>query len=329
MNNNSAYGQNINPAMPYAMIIIAAVILASNHIVARYMSGVIPPMGMVFWRIVIGACVLLPFAGMGLFANRTLIFKHWKLFLILGVLFVPLGNGIIYAAYNFTTALNGGVVSASQPAITVILSWLMFRDLINWKQGVGILIAASGVLAIISRGDPASLLLLQFNIGDLMMIVATGFVALHNVLLRLVPQEINTPQLLLAIQLFGLLIGAPLYLAETLFYRPVPISLEAIGVLLWIGIAVTTIAVGLTNTAVRIIGANKASMANYLRAGFTAILAIMLLGETFQPFHAVGLALVIGGVLRMSRGRRRLLLPETRRAAPLSTVSRRKTRHVE
>lgn len=289
--------------MPYAIIIIAAVILASNHIVARYMNGVIPPMGMVFWRMIIGACVLLPFAGLGFFANRALIFKHWKLFLILGVLFVPLGNGVIYAAYSFTTALNGGVVSASQPAITVVLSWLLFRDSINWKQGVGVLIAAGGVLAIISRGDPATLLSLRFNIGDLMMVGAIGFVALHNVLLRLVPNDINTPQLLLAVQLFGLLIGGPLYLAESMLYGPVPVTYDVIAALLWIGIAVTAIAVGLTNTAVRIIGANKASMANYLRAGFTAILAILLLGETFQTFHAVGLVLVIGGVLLMSRGR--------------------------
>jgi drug/metabolite transporter (DMT)-like permease len=301
-----SYGQNDNPAMPYAMIIIAAVILASNHIVARYMNGVIPPMGMVFWRMVIGACVLLPFAGLGLFANRALIFKHWKLFLILGVLFVPLGNGIIYAAYSFTTALNGGVVSASQPAITVALSWLLFRDVINWKQGIGILIAATGVLAIIGRGDPTTLLSLRFNIGDLMMVVAIGFVALHNVLLRLVPKNINTPQLLLTIQLFGLLVGGPLYLAETLLYRPVPVTYESVAALFWIGIAVTAIAVGLTNTAVRIIGANKASIANYLRAGFTAILAILLLGETIQTFHAVGLILVTSGVLLMSRGRSKI-----------------------
>ena len=76
--------------------------------------------------------------------------------------------------------------------------------------------------------------------------------------------------------------------------------------MLWVGIAVTVLAVGLTNTAVRIIGANKASMGNYLRAGFTAILAILLLGETFETFHAVGLVLVIGGVFLMTRSRQRL-----------------------
>jgi drug/metabolite transporter (DMT)-like permease len=46
-------------------------------------------------------------------------------------------------------------------------------------------------------------------------------------------------------------------------------------------------------------------MGNYLRAGFTAILAILVLGEQFQTFHAVGLVLVIGGVFLMTRSHRR------------------------
>ena len=292
-----------NSALPYGMIIGASIILASNHIVARHLNGVIPPMGLVFWRMAIGAIVLMPFAAPGIYANRALILKHWKLFLMLGVLFVPLANGIIYVAYNFTTALNGGVVSASQPALTVILSWLLFRDLINSKQGVGILIAAAGVFAILTQGEPAALLHLQFNSGDLMMIAATLFIAAHNVLLRLVPAAIRILPLLVVIQLAGLLVATPLYIAETLFYRPVPVTPETIAAMLWVGIAVTVLAVGLTNTAVRIIGANKASVGNYLRAGFTAILAILLLGEQFQTFHAVGLVLVIGGVFLMTRSR--------------------------
>jgi drug/metabolite transporter (DMT)-like permease len=107
------------------------------------------------------------------------------------------------------------------------------------------------------------------------------------------------------IQLTGLVVAAPFYIAETIFYRPVPVTPETIAAMLWVGVAVTVLAVGLTNTAVRIIGANKASMGNYLRAGFTAILAILVLGEQFQTFHAVGLVLVIGGVFLMTRSHRR------------------------
>jgi drug/metabolite transporter (DMT)-like permease len=290
-------------AWPYLILVGASLIFASNHIIARYLGGVIPPMGFVFWRMVIGAVVLLPFAAPGLLAHRHLIRKHWKLFALMGFMFVPLGNGGIYAAYAFTTALNGAVVSAAQPVITVLLSALLFRDLINRKQGIGILIAATGVLAIIARGDVTSILALQFNVGDLLMIVSIGAAALHNVLVPNVPREVSIPQLLVIVQLFGLMFTAPLYIAETIYIRPVPFTGESVAALIWVGVAVTVIGVGLTNAAIRSIGANKASISNYMRVLFTAALAILLLGETFQGFHLFGLIAVVGGVFLMTRGR--------------------------
>ena len=290
-------------ATAYSIIVGAALIFASNHILARYLGGVIPPMGFVFWRMAIGAAVILPFAGYGLFTQRHLIRQHWKLFAVMGLLFVPIGNGGIYAAYTFTTALNGGVVSAAQPAITVLLSALLWRDLINRKQGVGIVIAAVGVLAIIARGNPQAILALEFNVGDLMMLGATGAVALHNVLVRRVPRDISVPQLLVTVQLFGLVVATPLYVLETIYVRPVPASGEAIVSLLWVGIVVTAIAVGLTNASIRRLGPNKASISNYMRVLFTAALAIALLGEDLQGYHLFGLIAVMGGVYLMTRGR--------------------------
>lgn len=296
-------GFGTSSALPYLLIVMAALIIASNHVLARYLEGVVPPMGMVFWRMVVGALFLLPLTAYGLLSNRHLIFQHWKLFTLMGLLFVPLGNGLIYTAYTYTTAINGGVVSASQPAITVLLTWLMFRDIINWKQGIGILIAGLGVLVIITRGDPLTILVMDFNIGDLIMLVAIAFAALYNVLIRKVPEKIPVPQLMVVVLVSGAMITLPLYILETIHIRPVPVNLVTIASILWVGIAVTAIAVGLMSVAIRRIGANKASMSNYMRALFTALLAVVLLGEDFQRFHLVAMMLVIGGVLMMTRGR--------------------------
>jgi drug/metabolite transporter (DMT)-like permease len=295
---------NSSNALPYLLIIAAALIIASNHVLARYLNGVVPPMGMVFWRMVVGALFLLPITGYGLIANRHLILRHWKLFTVMGILFVPLGNGLIYTAYLFTTAINGGVVSASQPAITALLTWLMFRDAINWKQGIGIVIAGIGVLVIITRGDPLAVLSMRMNIGDLIMLAAIAFAALYNVLIRKVPEQIPVPQLMVVVLVTGAVITLPLYIIETIYLRPVPINLLTVGSILWVGIAVTAIAVALMSVAIRQIGANKASMSNYMRALFTALLAVVLLGEEFQTFHLIAMALVIGGVYLMTRGGR-------------------------
>jgi len=221
----------------------------------------------------------------------------------MGLLFVPLGNGLIYTAYLYTTAINGGVVSASQPAITVLLTWLMFRDVINWKQGIGIVIAGLGVLAIITRGDPLAILNMEFNKGDLIMLAAIAFAALYNVLIRKVPEQIPVPQLMVIVLVAGAVINLPLYILETIYIRPVPVTWVTVGSILWVGIAVTAIAVGLMSVVIRRIGANKASMSNYMRALLTALLAVVLLGEAFQAFHLIAMVLVIGGVFLMTRGR--------------------------
>ena len=289
-------------SFPYSLIIFGALIIASNHVLARYLEGAIPPMGLVFWRMVTGALFLAPFTAYGLFVNRKIIFKHWLLFLIMGALFVPLGNGLIYVSYIYTTAVNGGLVSASQPAITVLLTWLLYQELINMKQCVGIVIAATGVLTIITQGEPSALLRMEFNIGDLTMLAAVFFGAGYNVLIRKVPEQISVSQLLVIVLFSGSLITLPFYIAETLYLRPVPLDLFTVFSILWVGIAVTAIAVAMISFSIRRVGANKASVSNYLRAVFTALLGVVLLPEDFKTFHLIAMVLVIGGVYLMTFG---------------------------
>ncbi len=287
----------------YIMLVIAALIFASNHVIGRYLNDVLPPFGTAFWRFAIGAVVTLPFAGLAFVKNWAHLRANFCFFLFLSLLFVPLGNGLIYLSYQWTTATNGGVVTTVQPAVTVLLSALIFGDLINKKQGIGLIIATIGVIVILSKGNIESLLQLKFNIGDLTLILAMVAAALYNVLLRKVPREITIPVLLFTVQILGTLVSLPIYLAETYFFRPMPVNGEIILTLLWIGIAVTSLAVGMNNAVVRNLGANKASISNYLRSLFTALLAILLIGETFEVYHGIAFILVVSGIWLLSMGR--------------------------
>jgi drug/metabolite transporter (DMT)-like permease len=287
----------------YLMLVMAALIFASNHVIGRHLNEVLPPFGTAFWRFAIGAIVTLPFAGLAFIRNWYLIRAKFWFYLFLALLFVPLGNGLIYLSYHWTTATNGGVVTTVQPAVTVILSAIIFSDLINKKQGVGLIIATIGVIVILSKGNLENLLNLQFNIGDLTLILAMFSASLYNVLLRKVPKEITIPVLLFTVQILGTLVSLPIYLVETYFFRPMPVNGEIILTLLWIGIAVTSIAVGMNNAVVRNLGANKASISNYLRSLFTALLAILLIGEIFEIYHGIAFILVISGIWLLSMGR--------------------------
>jgi len=300
--NQSRYRQGL---WPYALMLAAATILASNHIIGRWVQGEMPPMGIGFWRLAIANVVLLPFVGASLWQKRSVLRRHWKLFLVMGVALGPFGNAAVYVAYHFTTAINGGVVSTAQPVATVLLSILLFKDGITRSQWVGVVIATLGVLVIVSSGDIAVLAALEPNIGDLILLAAMFGFAVHNVLLRRVPGDFSTAEILLTIQLFAMMVMLPIYVLETIFYQPMPVTWESAAVMAWVGIAVAIVAVGFTNTVVLTIGANKAVMGNYIRAVITAVLAILILSEEPEAFHLFAFALVVIGVVMLGRGKRK------------------------
>ncbi|MEH6753234.1 MAG: DMT family transporter [Alphaproteobacteria bacterium] len=300
--NQSRYRQGL---WPYALMLAAATILASNHIIGRWVQGEMPPMGIGFWRLAIATVVLLPFVGASLWQKRSVLRRHWKLFLVMGVALGPFGNAAVYVAYHFTTAINGGVVSTAQPVATVLLSILLFKDGITRSQWVGVVIATLGVLVIVSSGDIAVLAALEPNIGDLILLAAMFGFAVHNVLLRRVPGDFSTAEILLTIQLFAMVVMLPIYVLETIFYQPMPVTWESAAVMAWVGIAVAIVAVGFTNTVVLTIGANKAVMGNYIRAVITAVLAILILSEEPEAFHLFAFALVVIGVVMLGRGKRK------------------------
>jgi len=261
-------------------------------------------MGLGFWRVMVATAVLLPFYWRPFFQALPLIRAHWKLLLVMGAALAPLGNAAVYLAYNFTTAINGGIVATVQPVATVVLSYFLLAEFISRAQALGIAIAASGVLVILSAGDVGVLLSFRPNIGDLIMLAAMFGFALHNVLLRRLPKGLRGPVILMSVQLFGGAVILPIYIVEMIVYKPVPLTLEAMATIAWIGVIVGVFAVGFTNSAILALGANKASMSNYIRALFTTALAILVLGEQLQAFHAIAFLLVVAGIFLMGRGRR-------------------------
>jgi drug/metabolite transporter (DMT)-like permease len=291
-------------AWPYVLILGAAFILASNHILGRWVQGVMPPMGVGFWRLMIATVVLLPFVGRSVWEKRAVLVARWKLFVVLAIALGPFGNAAVYLAYHYTTAINGGLVSTAQPVATVLITFLVFREAITRTQGLGIFIATLGVFLIIMRGDLAVLLTLEPNIGDLIMLAAMIGFATHNSLLRMIPGDFTTLEILLSVQLFSVAVMLPIYLVESAVYMPMPVTWESVAAMAWIGIAVAIVAVGFTNTTVLALGANKATVSNYIRAMITAVLAILILGEELQLFHMIAFVLIVVGVVLLGRGRR-------------------------
>lgn len=290
---------------PYVLMTLGVFFLASDVIVGRLASGHdVLPLGLGFWRVMGPAILLTPFFGRELYVKRAVVLRHWKILSVLGFCISVLGGSAIYLGLSLTSAMNAGVVSTSQTAIMAIMGWLFFRDQINTRQAIGLLIAALGVLVVIARGDIDVLLGLRLQVGDLLVFAAILGYSAYVVLLRVTPSELSPFARLCAASWFGALFAAPLYVWEIIYVAPFPYTMASLAMILWISVAVSILAIGFMTIGTLAVGSYVASMFFYVRTVFIAALAILILGEEIALYHVAGVVVIFAGIYLMTARRR-------------------------
>jgi len=281
----------------FGLLVLANLFWAGNWVLGRALRDAFEPIGLNFWRWTIAAAVLAPFACRGVLARRALVRGHVGILLLLALTGAALYQSLVYLGLSSTTAVNGVLLNSSTPLFILLCSWIMERERPTARQVAGMLISLSGILVIVARGDPGSLLALEVHAGDAWILLAMPIWGIYSVLLKRSPPGLGALETLFVIAAAGVVMLAPFYLWEALRAPPGVPSLEAVGGILYIGIAASVIAFSFWNRAVEIVGANAAGFTLHLLPAFGTVLAILALGESFAIFHALGFTLIFVGVV--------------------------------
>jgi len=287
----------------YFLMVLTALAWSGNGIVGRGLNDIIPPIGLAFWRWVVAFPIVIIIAWPHLRKDLPKVRENWLILMVLSILSITAYNTLLYYGLLTTTAINALLINTSRPAVIVLLSILFFRQGITYKQSFGFLLAFIGTIAIIIKGEISRFISLEFNEGDLWILVAMFCWALFTVLLKKRPSMHPTSFVAITI-FFGALILFPFYIWETLFVKPTPFVLETFGGVLYLAIFATIVAYLFYNRAVEIAGANKAGQVSYILPIIGSILAIFILDEKFEIYHAVGFAFILSGVYFGSKGER-------------------------
>ncbi len=291
------------PATAYGLLVTAAFLWAAGTVVARGVHADIPPMGLTFWRAVLALAILTPFALPALRQNRGILKKHIGLLVFLGVM-QTVGQAFILLAVNYTTAINATLVNASQPALTAVLAWLVMRDRVNGWQILGIVLALVGVGVMVVKADLQILQAMDFNIGDVLVIVAVISWGIYAISLHRVPPELGLTTILFFVLATGAVGMIPVYAFETFFIRPMPFTGEAVLVVVILGFLISLLSIFFWNAGLREVGPNRASVFINLIPVFGAGLAIIFLDERLYAYHVAGAALVMVGITTVILKRR-------------------------
>ena len=289
----------------YIFLILATLFWSGNFIVGRAASLFeIPPFTLNFYRWTFAWLILAPFTLKEIFKKKSYILNNIKLILILGITSITVFNSIVYYSLNFTQVISGVLMISTIPVMIIFFCWVFKIEKTNFYQILGVLFSLMGVVVIVTNADVNKLLNLNFNKGDLWMVVAMFSWAMYSALLRKKKFKLSQISLLQTIISAGLILLLPAYLIEmALGYRVnihLPFILTLTYVVLFPGLASFFFWI----KGISIIGSNRSGIFLHLMPIFSTIMAMLIFKEKFMTFHLIGSLLIITGIILSSKGRR-------------------------
>jgi drug/metabolite transporter (DMT)-like permease len=280
---------------PGLLLTLTALFWAGNAVGSRVAVGEISPYLLVCIRWVLVLGVLWPIYG------RT-VRQHWPQIrpqLTRIVIFTTIGltgfSALFYVAAHHTSAINIGIIQGSIPIFVLAGAFFAYGTRASPVQIIGVLVTALGVLVVATRGAPLAIFDMDFNFGDLAMLAASGLYAAYTVGMRNRPAMPGGAFFTL-LALIAAITSLPLLAWEVASGNTGVPTLKGLAVTAWIAIFPSFLSQVFYLRGIELIGPGRAGVFVNLVPVFSAILAVLLIHEPFAPYHAVALALVIGGI---------------------------------
>jgi drug/metabolite transporter (DMT)-like permease len=280
---------------PHFLLTLTSIFWAFNTIAGRAAVGEVSPLLIVSLRWLFVSIILTFLCRNQLKEIWTILSQRIKWLIIMGLFGFTGFNSAYYIAAHDTIAINLGLVQGTMPAFIIIISWFWLKDKINLTQFLGVLITFIAVLIVVSAGNLTILLNLELNKGDIVMIFACTLYAVYAVGLRKKPQIGALP--LLTFFAYVAFVGSlPGLIYETYSNQLILPGLKGCVILGIIIIFPSFLAQIFFMKGVEKIGPARSGLYTNLVPVFSSILAVFLLGESFQFYHFLSLSMIFAGI---------------------------------
>ena len=286
----------------YGLLILATFFWSGNFIVGKFAYLFqVPPLTLNVLRWISVWFILMPFTYGEIKNNLPSIKKNWFVISFMGVITISTFNSVVYYALNYTKVINSVLVLAAIPAATIMFSSLMKIEKTNIFQLLGLFLSIIGIGSIISYGNIQNIIELNFNKGDLWMLVCVISWALYSTLLKKYKFKFSQFTLIQLMVSAGVLFLIPQFFYEKSINLEVNFNKAFFAILIYVVIFPAIAAYYCWQKGVEIIGPNRASMFIQLMPLFSAIMAIIFLNEKFELYHFVGASFIVLGIYLSNR----------------------------
>jgi drug/metabolite transporter (DMT)-like permease len=256
----------------------------------------VPPAFLAWARVTLGALILGAIAWrLGLLASLR---GRWRNLWVYAILEIALPFPLIAAGEQHVSSSLAAILIASVPLMVAVLAfWVDHSERVTGTRLVGLFIGFGGVIALVGldvAGDAGEV------VGAAAILLAAVGYALAPMLLKLNLADVD-PRATMA----GALAIAALVLTPAAVIAPPagPVSGEAIGSVVALGIFCTAAALVLFGALVAEVGAGRALVITYVSPVVAVALGVAVLGERPGAGAIAGLLLIIAGSWLSTGGR--------------------------
>ena len=207
---------------------------------------------------------------------------------------------MLYGMKEISGAI-GGIVMATTPAVTAAGSVLFLRDRLDRWKSLAIALAVGGVLAVNlgTNGDGAAG---NIALGTFLVFGAVCGEAAYTLLGKRVTADISPIAVATIAATLAVALFAPFAIAQLSALDPGAVSATDWLALAWWGLGTMGLGSVLWYSGVKQVSGTTASAFMGLMPVSALLLSYLLLGESFEPIHAAGMAAVLAGIAAVTYG---------------------------
>lgn len=281
----------------------AGLIWGSSFFFIEFANASLSPIGLAFWRCVLGATTLF----IVLKLRKITIRKDMKFFMLSFVLGL-FNTAIPFALFSFgghhVSSAFSGMANAITPIATIIALLTVFRgEKVSRNQIIGLLVGVVGVLTLIGIWEGIRTDSWLAVVGIVFAACCYGF---GGPFIRKYIEPRGHP---LEVAAFGQIAAAAILLLPVYLTQPLttgPFTWQSFGALLTLGIVGTGIAYTMYYPLLRQVGSAVSSTVTLMAPLVAVTLGVLVLGEKLSWFEPVGgFIILIGAAIAQGLFRRR------------------------
>ena len=281
--------------------LFAVIVWGASFVATKFALLYVAPTTVVWMRFAMGVAIL----GLAVGLGRQFSLpkgKDWGYFGLLGFLGIAFHQWLQSTALVTAQASTTSWIVASTPVFMALLGVILLKEYLSWYQIAGIILAAIGVLVVVTNGNLAAVSAGNFGTpGDLLVLISAINWAVFSTLSRPGLKRYSSTVMMFYVMSFGWLFSSILFFAGPGIQQIYQIPWDGWFAILFLGIFCSGIAYIFWYDALKVLPVAQTGAFLYVEPIITVIVAAILIGEAVTFASLLGGFTILFGVWLVNR----------------------------